>query len=315
MKASSPTAGVRHARPRPVTLAFGAKKGNRGYRGEQGRVCWHPWTGNGEMAPTTQLKQCRVCSPALRLSVTAWLASTHLKFFPSLSFHPQNQYECGQVLVGTVHSLCHPQNGVWVMSGRQGAGTGQNYARKHVDGEQHRQLGALTLRYLLAQILPSCSWTKYVDLQYKANAWWCLDCSEQPEEPPEQSKCCTGSLVQVGLLVFLFDRSCFCFMCVLALAKVKKCICACRRRSAAWGTLAAGFLPSLLVPLVFGCLHCLTSWAGESSMRLGCSHCSCLHPDWIVSMLSCQGNSSLPSLLPLTGLFRGIIFPQGSAPI
>lgn len=48
MKVSSPAAGVRHARPRPGTLAFGAKKGNRGYRGEQGRACWHPWTGNGE---------------------------------------------------------------------------------------------------------------------------------------------------------------------------------------------------------------------------------------------------------------------------
>lgn len=48
MKASSPTAGVRHARPRPVTLVFGGKKGNRGYRGERGRACWHPWTGKGE---------------------------------------------------------------------------------------------------------------------------------------------------------------------------------------------------------------------------------------------------------------------------
>lgn len=209
MKASSPTAGVRHARPRPVTLVFGAKKGNGGYRGERGRACWHPWTGNGERLEngsnyTAKTVQGLFSSPEAECHSLACIHSPQAFPFPSLSFHPQTQYECGQVLVGTVHSLCHPQNGAWVMSGRQGAGTGQNYARKHVDGEQHRQLGALAPHYLLAQMLPSCSWTKYVDLQYKANAWWCLDCSEQPEEPPEQSKCSTGSLVQVGFVLFCF---------------------------------------------------------------------------------------------------------------
>lgn len=63
-----------------------------------------------KMAPTIQLKQHKVYSPAPRLSVAAWLASTHLKFFPSLPFHPQNQYEYGKTLVGTVPNLCHPQN-------------------------------------------------------------------------------------------------------------------------------------------------------------------------------------------------------------
>lgn len=60
-----------------------------------------------EMTPGMELEH-RVRSSGLRQSVTAWLTSTNLYFFPSLSFHPQTQYACGQMLVGTVPSLCHP---------------------------------------------------------------------------------------------------------------------------------------------------------------------------------------------------------------
>lgn len=93
-----------------MTSEFGPKKGNGGYRGEQGEFIYPGLKmGKGqEITPAMELEQHRVCSPGLRLNITAWLASTHLYFSPSLSSHLQTQHACGQVLVGTAPNLCHP---------------------------------------------------------------------------------------------------------------------------------------------------------------------------------------------------------------
>jgi len=86
------------------------------------------------------------------------------------------------------------------MSGRQSqSGTGQNCSRKRVDGEQRGQLGALALLYVLAEILPSCSWTENGGSKLQSQCLVVPGVLKEPE-PPEQSTC-TGSLVQVFNLV------------------------------------------------------------------------------------------------------------------
>lgn len=103
--------------------------------------------------------------------------------------------------------------------------------------------------------------------------------------------------------VLRFGRSWFCFLYVLVLlAKVKSYLHASRRRGSPWGAVAAWSLPFLLLSLTAA-----TSWAGNVlEVRLLSLPPTWL--DWITAMISWQGNSSLPSSLPLTGLFRGMIF-------
>lgn len=178
IKASSPAAGLRHAGPRPMTSVFGPKKGNGGYRGEQGELAYILDWKWGKSRKWLQLWSWNSTGSVLqawgRVSQPGSHPLTSIFSLPSLSTLKPNMHvvRCwwGQFLACAIPKMVCG----WPLGDKELA---QARSTPVCQWAGAQAAGCSDP----AETLPRRSGTRTGDLEYKANAWWCLRCWNSQE--------------------------------------------------------------------------------------------------------------------------------------